>query len=45
MRCFTRIQGLELIAGATNLALMGLNIRDGLRLTGRIAAAGFSNRG
>lgn len=33
---FYTVQGLELIAGATNLTLMGLNIRDGLRLTGRL---------
>ena len=33
---FYAVQGLELIAGATNLTLMGLNIRDGLRLTARI---------
>ncbi|MDP5208296.1 CDGSH iron-sulfur domain-containing protein [Microbulbifer sp. 2205BS26-8] len=35
---FYAVQTLELIAGATNLTLMGLNIRDGLRLTGRIAS-------
>lgn len=33
---FYIVQGLELIAGAVNLTLMGLNIRDGLRLTGRL---------
>jgi len=27
-----------LLAGLVNLTLMGLNIRDGLRLTGRIGA-------
>ena len=32
---FYSIQAIELIAGAINLALMALNIRDGLRLTGR----------
>ena len=32
---FYGIQGLELIAGAINLSLMGLNIRDGLTLSGR----------
>ena len=32
---FYGVQALELIAGAINLTLMGLNIRDGLRLTGR----------
>lgn len=29
------VQGLEFLAGATNLALMGLNIRDGLKMSGR----------
>ena len=33
---FYATQVLELIAGAANLTLMGLNIRDGLTLTGRI---------
>ena len=33
---FYVVQALELGAGATNLFLMGLNIRDGLRLTGRL---------
>ncbi len=32
---FYTIQTLELIAGAVNLTLMSLNLRDGLRLTGR----------
>jgi len=32
---FYGIQAVELIAGAANLTLMFLNIRDGLRLTGR----------
>jgi hypothetical protein len=31
---FYIIQGLELMAGATNLTLMGMNIRDGLRMSG-----------
>lgn len=35
---FYAVQVLELIAGATNLTLMGLNIRDGLTMTGRIGA-------
>lgn len=30
------VQMLELLAGAVNLTLMGFNIRDGLRLTGRL---------
>jgi hypothetical protein len=33
---FYLIQVLELLAGGTNLVLMGLNMRDGLRLTGRL---------
>ncbi len=32
---FYVLQGVELIAGATNLTLMGFNMRDGVRLTGR----------
>ena len=32
---FYLVQAVELLAGATNLTLMGLNIRDGLKLTGR----------
>lgn len=30
---FYMVQAIELIAGATNLVLMGLNVRDGLRLS------------
>lgn len=33
---FFIVQGIELAAGAVNLSLMGLNMRDGFRLTGRI---------
>ncbi|WP_039017771.1 FAD-dependent oxidoreductase [Halocynthiibacter namhaensis] len=36
---FYILQGVELIAGTTNLTLMGLNMRDGLRLTGRNSRA------
>jgi hypothetical protein len=32
---FYLVQVLELLAGAANLTLMGLNIRDGLRMSGR----------
>jgi len=32
---FYIVQALELAAGATNIMLLGLNIRDGLRMTGR----------
>lgn len=35
---FIAVQALELIAGATNLTLIGLNMRDGLRLAARRAA-------
>lgn len=33
---FCALQGLELAAGALNLTLMGLNLRDGMRLAGRL---------
>jgi len=36
---FWIVQAIELLAGATNLTLMGLNIRDGLRLSGRLRAS------
>ncbi|ABD04746.1 conserved hypothetical protein [Rhodopseudomonas palustris HaA2] len=36
---FTVVQAIELIAGAINLALLGLNIRDGFRLSHRFAPA------
>jgi hypothetical protein len=32
---FYAVQALELIAGATNLILLGLNMRDGFKLSGR----------
>ena len=35
---FYVVQTIELIAGATNLTLMGLNARDGLRMSGRLRA-------
>ncbi|MBG6156879.1 hypothetical protein IWQ52_002704 [Labrenzia sp. EL_159] len=34
---FYAVQAVELFAGALNLTLMGLNIRDGLRMTGRLS--------
>lgn len=37
---FYGVQVLELLAGAVNLFLMGSNIRDGMRLTGRLAHRG-----
>ena len=33
---FYIVQTIEIIAGATNLAMMSLNIRDGLKLCGRL---------
>lgn len=36
---FVAVQALELAAGALNLALIGLNFRDGLRLSGRLRGA------
>ena len=33
---FYVVQAIELVAGATNLVLMGLNARDGLRMAGRL---------
>jgi hypothetical protein len=33
---FYAVQAIELVAGALNLALMVLNARDGLRMTGRL---------
>jgi hypothetical protein len=36
---FYAVQALELIAGATNIVLLGLNMRDGLRMKGRLNPA------
>ena len=33
---FYAVQVVELVAGAANLTMMGLNIRDGFKMTGRI---------
>jgi hypothetical protein len=33
---FYAVQGVELLAGAINLTLMGLNVRDGLHMAGRL---------
>ena len=33
---FYAVQALELIAGAVNIVLLGLNMRDGLRLAGKL---------
>ncbi len=37
---FYTVQVIELLAGAVNLSLMALNVRDGLRLTGKISGRG-----
>jgi hypothetical protein len=36
---FYAVQALELVAGAANLTLLGLNMRDGLRMKGRLRRA------
>jgi hypothetical protein len=36
---FYVVQAVELLAGGTNLTLMGLNVRDGLRLSGGLRPA------
>ena len=36
---FYAVQAVELLAGAVNLALIGLNLRDGLRASGRLHGA------
>lgn len=41
---FYLVQALELLAGATNLTLLGLNVRDGLRLTGKLSRPGAATR-
>lgn len=37
---FYGVQSLEVVAGLVNLVLMGLNVRDGLRLSGRLRNPG-----
>lgn len=41
---FYVVQALELLAGATNLTLLGLNIRDGLKLTGKLGGGHGTDR-
>jgi hypothetical protein len=36
---FYAVQAVELLAGAVNLTLMGMNIRDGMKLSGRLRPA------
>ena len=40
---FYMIQAIELVAGAANVTMMGLNIRDGLIMTGKIAGHGVTS--
>lgn len=35
---FYALQGVELVAGAINITLLALNMRDGLRLAGRLGS-------
>ena len=39
---FYSVRALELLAGAVNLMLLGFNMRDGLRITGKRARPGAS---
>lgn len=41
---FYAVQALELAAGAANLVLLGLNLRDGLKMTGRLRRGPSRNR-
>ncbi|HUN91689.1 MAG TPA: hypothetical protein VMU33_06515 [Burkholderiaceae bacterium] len=40
---FYAVQAIELVAGVTNLALMSFNIRDGLRIAGRLRVRAHSS--
>jgi hypothetical protein len=42
---FYAVQMLELVAGAVNIALLGLNMRDGLRMKGRFANSVWADPG
>lgn len=42
---FYIVQGIELVAGAINLSLMSMNIRDGLRMSGRFRAKANRQQG
>ena len=41
---FYAVQGIELLAGAINLILMGVNMKDGFRMSGRFRKSVSSNR-
>ena len=40
---FYIVQGIELFAGATNIMLMGMNMRDGFRMRGRFGRSKLKN--
>ena len=41
---FYIVQGVELLAGAINLVLMGMNMKDGLRMNGRLGLSALGSR-
>lgn len=41
---FYVVQGIELLAGAVNAVWLGMNVRDGLRMAGRLRAASAPDR-
>ena len=41
---FYIVQGIELLAGATNLFLMGMNMKDGFKMSGRFRRSVSTNR-
>lgn len=40
---FYIVQGIELLAGAINIILMGMNMRDGFRMSGRFGRSRLNN--
>ncbi len=42
---FHEVQAVELLAGAVNITLMSLNVRDGIRLTGRMRRRTLTEQG
>ncbi len=41
---FYIVQGVELLAGAINLVLIGMNMKDGLRMNGRLGLSALGSR-
>ncbi len=41
---FYIVQGIEVIAGATNIVLLGMSMRDGMRLTGKLRRSPTGSR-